>query len=55
MNEHLKSAVRGFLKEDIKKGIDEIFAQNTQGYADAKRLFESALSDYATMKEIFKG
>ena len=54
LNEHLKSAVRGFLKEDIKKGIDEIFAQNTQGYADAKRLFESALSDYATMKEIFK-
>ena len=54
LNEHLKSAVRGFLKEDIKKGIDDIFAQNTQGYADAKRLFESALSDYATMKEIFK-
>ncbi|MCL9821915.1 hypothetical protein NCR96_09250, partial [Helicobacter sp. 14348-15] len=54
LNDYLKSAIRGFLKEDIKKGIDDIFAQNTQGYADSKRLFESALSDYATMKEIFK-
>ena len=42
------------MREDIKSGIEQIFAQNKELYKDASALFSTALSDYATMKEALK-
>ena len=50
----LKQSVEGFLREDIKSGIEQIFAQNKELYKDASALFSTALSDYATMKKALK-
>ena len=50
----IKQSVEGFLRENIKSGIEQIFAQNKELYKDASALFSTALSDYATMKEALK-
>lgn len=50
----VKDAVNGFLKRDIQAGIEAIFAQNKALYNDARTLFDTALSDYAKMKETLK-
>lgn len=50
----VKDAVNGFIKRDIQAGIEKIFAQNAPLYNDARTLFDTALSDYATMKETLK-
>lgn len=50
----IKRSVENTLREDIKNGIDTIFAQNKELYSDAKALFETALSDYAKMKNTLK-
>lgn len=42
------------MRENIKSGIEQIFAQNKELYKDASALFSTALSDYATMKEALK-
>ena len=47
-------AVQNFLRDDIKQGIDSIFAQNKTLYKDAQSLFSSALSDYGKMKATLK-
>ena len=47
-------AVENFLRDDIKQGIDSIFAQNKTLYKDAQSLFSSALSDYGKMKATLK-
>lgn len=50
----VKDAVNGFIKRDIQAGIEAIFAQNKALYNDARTLFDTALSDYAKMKETLK-
>lgn len=50
----VKDAVNGFIKRDIQAGIEKIFAQNAPLYNDARTLFDTALSDYAKMKETLK-
>ena len=50
----VKEAVNGFIKRDIQAGIEAIFAQNKALYNDARTLFDTALSDYAKMKETLK-
>lgn len=50
----VKDAVNGFIKRDIQAGIEKIFAQNKALYNDARTLFDTALSDYAKMKETLK-
>lgn len=50
----VKNAVNGFIKRDIQAGIEAIFAQNKTLYNDARTLFDTALSDYAKMKETLK-
>ena len=50
----IKQSVEGFLREDIKRGIDSIFAQNKTLYKDAQALFSTALNDYAKMKSAIK-
>ena len=47
-------ALENFLRDDIKQGIDSIFAQNKTLYKDAQSLFSSALSDYGKMKATLK-
>ena len=49
-----KRAVENFLKDDIKAGIEAIFAQNKSLYKDAQTLFNTALQDYANMKDTIK-
>ena len=51
---HIKAAFDNFIRTDIKAGIDAIFAQNAPAYNDAKALFETALVDYANMKDTLK-
>lgn len=51
---HIKNAVENFLRDDIKRGIESIFTQNKTLYEDAQALFETALSDYAKMKDTLK-
>jgi len=51
---HIKNAIEGFLRDDIKEGIEAIFKQNQSAYKDVKTLYETALSDYANMKETLK-
>ena len=51
---HIKAAFDNFIRTDIKAGIDAIFAQNAPAYNDAKALFETALLDYANMKDTLK-
>ena len=51
---HIKAAFDNFIRTDIKAGIDAIFAQNKTAYNDAKALFETALVDYANMKDTLK-
>lgn len=50
----VKDAINGFIKRDIQAGIEKIFAQNAPLYNDARTLFDTALSDYAKMKETLK-
>ena len=50
----IKRGVENFLRDDIKRGIENIFAQNKELSADAKALFDTALSDYAKMKNTLK-
>ena len=50
----VKDAINGFIKRDIQAGIEAIFAQNKALYNDARTLFDTALSDYAKMKETLK-
>lgn len=52
--EHIKNAVESFLREDIKKGINEIFKQDKNLYAKASKLYETSLAEYAQMKELLK-
>lgn len=52
--EHIKNAAQSFLREDIKKGINEIFKQDKNLYAKASKLYETSLSEYAQMKELLK-
>ena len=52
--EHIKNAVQSFLREDIKKGINEIFKQDKNLYAKASKLYETSLAEYAQMKELLK-
>ena len=52
--EHIKNAVESFLRDDIKKGINEIFKQDKNLYAKASKLYETSLSEYAQMKELLK-
>lgn len=51
---HIKNAVENFLRDDIKRGIESIFAQNESLAKEASELFNTALSDYAQMKDILK-
>ena len=51
---HIKQAYDSFVRSDIKAGIESIFAQNKVAYNDAKTLFDTALLDYATMKDSLK-
>ena len=51
---HIKHAYDSFVRSDIKAGIESIFAQNKVAYNDAKTLFDTALLDYATMKDSLK-
>ena len=51
---HIKAAFDNFIRTDIKAGIDAIFSQNKAAYNDAKALFETALVDYANMKDTLK-
>ncbi|OBV28908.1 hypothetical protein BA723_07485, partial [Helicobacter sp. CLO-3] len=50
----VRNSAEKFLKDDIKKGIDNIFAQNPTAYNYARDLFDTALNDYATMKSTLK-
>lgn len=50
----VRNSAERFLKDDIKKGIDNIFAQNPTAYNYARDLFDTALNDYATMKSTLK-
>lgn len=52
--DHIKRAMETFIRDDIKQGIDAIFAQNKTLYKDAQNLFSSALNDYAVMKNTIK-
>ena len=52
--EHIKNAAQSFLRDDIKKGINEIFKQDKNLYAKASKLYETSLAEYAQMKELLK-
>ncbi|MDA3968032.1 PBECR2 nuclease fold domain-containing protein, partial [Helicobacter sp. WB40] len=52
--DYIKTHIQGFLRDDINNGIDRIFKSNPQTYLQATQLYQTALSDYATIKEILK-
>lgn len=57
-NPSLKNYVKGQIGKNLKNaiddGINQIFKQNTPAYAKAQELFNTALKDYAAMKDIQK-
>lgn len=50
----IRDVADSLIREDIEKGIKEIFLSHPQQYENAKRLYETALSDYANMSETLK-
>lgn len=51
---YLKSQIQGFIRDDLEKGFNQIFDLNSVLAKDAKELFDTALLDYANMKQIIK-
>ncbi len=52
LDSYLKNFISSHLREDINKGINNIFSQNKEAYEQAKTLYETKLADYANLKEI---
>ncbi len=52
LDSYLKNFISSHLREDINKGINNIFSQNKEAYEQAKTLYETKLADYAQLKEI---
>lgn len=52
LDSYLKNFISSHLREDINKGINNIFSQNKEAYKQAKTLYETKLADYAQLKEI---
>ena len=48
----VKKLAEGVLKNEIDKGIDNIFKENPAAYDSIKKLYSSSLQDYAAMKEL---
>ena len=48
----VKKLAEGTLKNEIDKGIDNIFKENPAAYDSIKKLYSSSLQDYAAMKEL---
>ena len=51
---YIDSHLKDIIKQDIKQGIDSIFAQNPILAKDAQTLFSTALADYSNMKAVIK-
>ena len=51
---YLKAQIRGFIRDDIEKGFNQIFDLNPVVAKDARELFDTAMLDYANMKQIIK-
>lgn len=52
LDSYLKNFISSHLREDINKGINNIFSQNKEAYKQARTLYETKLADYAQLKEI---
>ncbi|BDR28408.1 hypothetical protein [Helicobacter suis] len=53
--DYINRALEGFLRRDIKAGIDNLFEQLPKNKVDQyKELYNTALNDYATMKQTLK-
>ncbi|ENM4797002.1 hypothetical protein AB7U96_001255, partial [Campylobacter upsaliensis] len=48
----LKKIGENILKNEIDKGIDNIFSQNKAAYESIKELYSTSLKDYATLKSL---
>ncbi|EML8170530.1 DEAD/DEAH box helicase family protein [Campylobacter upsaliensis] len=48
----LKKIGENILKNEIDKGIDNIFSQNEAAYESIKELYSTSLKDYATLKSL---
>ena len=51
---YLKAQIQGFIRDDIEKGFNQIFDLNPVVAKDARELFDTAMLDYANMKQIIK-
>ena len=50
--DYIKGQVGKALREAVDKGINDIFRQNPAAYAKVKQLYDTALREYSTMKDI---
>ncbi|EGK8066668.1 DUF3519 domain-containing protein, partial [Campylobacter upsaliensis] len=48
----LKKIGENILKNEIDKGIDNVFSQNKAAYESIKELYSTSLKDYATLKSL---
>lgn len=50
----IKNVVESTIREDINKGVNQIFLSRPEQFENAKKLYDTALSDYSIMRETFK-
>ncbi|WP_300705920.1 MULTISPECIES: hypothetical protein, partial [Helicobacter] len=50
----IKNVVESTIREDINKGVNQIFLSRPEQFEKAKKLYDAALSDYSIMRETFK-
>ncbi|MFC3847883.1 hypothetical protein ACFOPX_04975, partial [Helicobacter baculiformis] len=55
LRDHIQRAFEGFVRQDIKEGINRLLEKTPPALMDKyKELYHTALSDYATMKQVMK-
>ncbi|WP_027305290.1 hypothetical protein, partial [Campylobacter cuniculorum] len=54
LKNHFQSAIENFIKDDIDKGIENIFKQNPKLTTQAMKLFQTANEDYSQLKAVLK-
>lgn len=50
----IKNVVESTIREDINKGVNQIFLSRPEQFENAKKLYDTALSDYSAMLETMK-
>ncbi|WP_299384750.1 hypothetical protein, partial [Helicobacter sp. UBA3407] len=50
----IKNVVESTIREDINNGVNQIFLSRPEQFENAKKLYDTALSDYSIMRETFK-